>query len=176
MPQLQPEKLSHIIKVTESKTLPDGSIVFECVCGKTVARVVDRDGYRRLKIMLTGRQDYYHCEDFPRTEAYQGQKRHRSFKVPARPFERDDYNLGGFCPLCHKRAEIGAECVVQAVGYEGLSDFNESYNIASRGAIFAAYVSALHFQQFVLDEYHDVKYEGLEGITISEKQAIKKSA
>lgn len=189
MPQIQPEELPRIINVTESKTLPDGSIVFECRCGKTIARVANMDGYRKLDIRLNGRtklrpaRDFVHSWfDSPEMMANKGHptsKRYGSCKENKGSVLHNEYgfDLGGLCPVCHKRVEIGLTCVLQAVGFEDLKDFQEAYSIAVEDE---PEKDRIVFRRYIFSEFHDTHslidevIFGEAVIPISEKQAIKK--
>lgn len=188
MPQVQvTEQLSRIVCVTESKTLPDRSIVFECTCGKTVGRIVVRDGYRKLKIMLTGRTVLEPAADMPSIvdgKLVPAGTRGASQKFEEKPKNCPYFDLGGRCPQCNKRVQIGLRPVLQAVGFDGLRDFQETCGLPLTDDYYTTqaesfgntaddsgvmFVSSLAFIQFVLDEVEcDEKP--------SDKQKVKKTA
>ena len=179
------------IYITQSKTLPDESIVFECTCGKTIARVVDKGGYRKLKMMLKGRTrlpEGYRIGRFdsPETPEMTAIRANLEAKYLASRKEIHHYNitiplggyeLGGICPLCHQHVCLDAICVLQSLGFEGYDDFLKEYDAWGGGT---EVNPMLVFQQFVFSEFHDASFVGGEfvfgevRIMTSKKQKIIK--
>jgi len=184
MPQVKvSEQSSRIVCITESKTLPDGNIVFDCSCGKTVARTVDREGYRKIKIMLTGRAVYERAGDISSVvdgRSVRAGARWGSQKIEAKPDDRPHFDLGGRCQQCNKRVQPSLSLVLQAVGFDDLKDFQQSYGLEIEDALDCdlekpeLFDASMVFLQFVHDDFHGdiASFPIVEGEEISEKQKI----